>query len=377
GRFTSPETMLRQVRDGILDFIGAARPSIADPFLPTKIRQGREDEIRECIGCNICRSSNNEAVPIRCTQNPAMGEEWRRGWHPERIATAASRKKVLVVGGGPAGLEAAAALGRRGYEVALAEAGRELGGRLLQESRLPGLSTWIRVRDHRQLMLEKLAHVEIFRESAMTADDILSFGADHVVLATGSRWRRDGIGIAGIRPVPISTDAVIATPDELGTLSDLVLIYDDDHYFMGGALAEMLSRAGHRVIYVTSNAIVSAWTQMTDEQYLVEERLVGLGVEIRVSHTLRAIEGHRAIFAHALSKGEAEIEAGTILLVTGRVPRDELAIELLAKTGAPSVTLIGDCLSPGLIADAVYGGHRFAQEFEADVPPLRRERPEP
>ena len=73
----------------MLDFIGAARPSIADPFLPTKISEGREDEIRECIGCNICRAANNEAVPLRCTQNPTMGEEWRRGWHP--VASAARR----------------------------------------------------------------------------------------------------------------------------------------------------------------------------------------------------------------------------------------------------------------------------------------------
>ena len=182
--------MLRQVREGILDFIGAARPSIADPFLPAKIREGREDEIRECIGCNICRSANNEAVPIRCTQNPAIGEEWRRGWHPEKIAPRQSDKHVLVVGGGPAGLEAALALGRRGYRVSLAEAGRELGGRLLFEAGLPGLATWIRVRDHRQHMLEKLANVEIFRESVLTADDILALGADHVVLATGSQIGR-------------------------------------------------------------------------------------------------------------------------------------------------------------------------------------------
>ena len=377
GRFTSPETMLRQVRDGILDFVGAARPSIADPFLPAKIGEGREDEIRECIGCNICRSANNEAAPIRCTQNPAIGEEWRRGWHPERIAPRASEKHVLVVGGGPAGLEAALALGRRGYRVSLAEAGRELGGRLLLEASLPGLSTWIRVRDHRQHMLGKLANVEVFRESPMSAADIAEFGADHVVLATGSRWRRDGIGIAGVTPVSIAADAAVATPDDLGALADPVLLYDDDHYFMAGALAEKLRLAGRRVIYVTSNPMVSAWTQMTDEQYLVEARLATIGVEMRVSHTLRAIAGNRASFARALGESEATIEVGTIVLVTGRVSREELYAELAAAEGAPPVTRIGDCLSPGLVVDAVYGGHRFARDFEAEPMPLRRERPAP
>ena len=377
GRFTAPETMLRQVRDGILDFIGAARPSIADPFLPAKIREGREDEIRECIGCNICRSANNEAVPIRCTQNPAVGEEWRRGWHPEKIASRQSDKHVLVVGGGPAGLEAALSLGRRGYRVSLAEAGRELGGRLLFEASLPGLATWIRVRDHRQHMLEKLGNVESFRESAMTADDIVAFGADHVVLATGSRWRRDGIGIAAVKPVPISAGAPIGTPDDPGDGPDPVLIYDDDHYFMAGALAEMLARSGRRVIYATSNPIVSAWTQTTDEQYLIEERLAGLGVDIRLSHTLGAIAGTRATFIRPPGSGEAVIEAGRIVLVTGRLPRDELYTELTELAKAPPVTRIGDCLVPGLIADAVFSGHRFAREFEAGVAPLRRERPEP
>ena len=86
GRFTSPDTRASQVRRGIVDFIGAARPSIADPFLPRKIEDGRLDDIRECIGCNICYAGDGLGVPIRCTQNPTMGEEWRRGWHPEFIA---------------------------------------------------------------------------------------------------------------------------------------------------------------------------------------------------------------------------------------------------------------------------------------------------
>ena len=135
GRFTSPETMVRQIKSGLLDFIGAARPSIADPFLPEKIRTGRMNDIRECIGCNICYSCDARGVPIRCTQNPTMGEEWRRNWHPEKIAAKQSENSILVVGAGPAGLEAARALGQRGYKVTLAEAERELGGRVAVECR--------------------------------------------------------------------------------------------------------------------------------------------------------------------------------------------------------------------------------------------------
>ena len=129
GRFTSPDTMVRLIKSGALDLIGAARPSIADPFLPNKIEEGRVDDIRECIGCNICVSADFTSVPMRCTQNPTMGEEWRRGWHPERIDRKHADESVLIVGAGPAGLEAARALGERGYDVTLAEATRHALGR--------------------------------------------------------------------------------------------------------------------------------------------------------------------------------------------------------------------------------------------------------
>ena len=379
GRFTSPETMLRQVRDGVLDFIGAARPSIADPFLPAKIREGREDEIRECIGCNICRAANNEAVPLRCTQNPTMGEEWRRGWHPQRIEGKTSDKRILMVGAGPAGLEAALALGQRGYDVVLTEAGRELGGRLLFEQALPGLSTWIRVRDHREHMLSKLNNVEVYRESRMAVQDVIEFGADHVVLATGSRWRRDGIGNVREQPVAMSEAAAFMTPDNLEALKDPVVIYDDDHYFMGGVLAERFAHEGREVTYVTSQPIISAWTQMTDEQYMVEARLVELGIRICVSQVLERVDRDHAVFMSPLSRNAITMPFGSLVLVTGRLPRDDLFTALSARTDAPPISCIGDCFSPSHIADAVYSGHRLAREFDtaAPLPPLRRERPEP
>ncbi|PAT30699.1 FAD-dependent monooxygenase, partial [Vandammella animalimorsus] len=122
GRYTSPDAMVRAIRSGIFDLVGAARPSIADPFLPQKIEQGRIDEIRECIGCNICTAGDNTVVPMRCTQNPTIGEEARKGWHPEIIAPLPRPASVLIVGGGPAGLEAARALAQRGAEVTIADA---------------------------------------------------------------------------------------------------------------------------------------------------------------------------------------------------------------------------------------------------------------
>ncbi len=191
GRFTSPDTMVSQLKRGVVDFIGAARPSIADPFLPKKIEEGRVDSIRECIGCNVCYSGDTIGVPIRCTQNPTMGEEWRKGWHPEKIAEKGSDAKVLIVGAGPTGLEAARALGARGYDVMLAEAKRDLGGRVTLECALPGMSEYVRVRNYREQELLNMPNVEIFRESALTAEDVFATEADHVAIATGATWRRD------------------------------------------------------------------------------------------------------------------------------------------------------------------------------------------
>ncbi len=190
GWFTSPDTMVRMITSGTLDLIGAARPSIADPFLPKKIEEGRLEDIRECIGCNICVSGDFTMSPIRCTQNPSMGEEWRRGWHPERIRSAESDSRVLVAGGGPAGLEAAMMLGRRGYQVMLAEATDALGGRVAKEARLPGLSAWIRVLDYRASQLARDGNVEVAYNSRLDAEEVLEYGFDHVCIATGSRWRR-------------------------------------------------------------------------------------------------------------------------------------------------------------------------------------------
>src|SRR3972149_4013306 len=134
GRFTSPDTMVRMVRDGVLDFIGAARP---------------------------CRPGDTPTPPVRCTQTPSMGEEWRRGWHPERIPPSTTDANVLVVGGGPAGLEAGQMLGKRRHAVVLAEQSEALGGRVVREARLPGLAAWIRVVDYRKGQIERLPNVEV------------------------------------------------------------------------------------------------------------------------------------------------------------------------------------------------------------------------
>ncbi|MDP6215940.1 MAG: FAD-dependent oxidoreductase, partial [SAR324 cluster bacterium] len=298
GRYTSPDKMVSLIKQGVMDMIGAARPSIADPFLPKKIEEGRLDEIRECIGCNICVAGDWLAVPMRCTQNPTMGEEWRRGWHPERIEPRKSNEGVLVVGGGPAGLECALALGNRGYRVILAESCEELGGRVSRESRLPGLAEWGRVRDYRMGLLEKFENVTIYCGSKLSAEDILEFSAEdkfgfsHVMLATGATWRCDGIGREHRGPIPGLSNLSVLTPDNVMngvSANGKVLIFDDEHYYMGGVLAEKLKLEGHDVQIVTPASDISTWTHNTMEQFRIQKRLLELGVKITTQHNLVSV----------------------------------------------------------------------------------------
>jgi len=390
GRFTSPDTMVSQIKRGVMDMIGAARPSIADPFLPKKIEEGRMDEIRECIGCNICVMSDQFSVPIRCTQNPTMGEEWRRGWHPERIEPRKSDDGILVVGGGPSGLECALALGQRGYRVILSESLSELGGRVSRESRLPGLSEWGRVRDYRVQMLDRKPDVSVYRDNTLSADEIIEFSSkdhfdySHVMLATGSYWRNDGIGRNHREPVPGLDKIDVFTPDDI--MNDIsvkgrVVIYDDDHYYMGGIIAEKLRRAGHEVLLVTPAATISSWSEWTLEQEQTQKLLIELGVEFATQTDLASAAAGMVELTCVFTDRRTEKDCDSLVLISERIPNDELYHSLqeksenLSAAGIKTLKCIGDCLAPSTIAAAVYSGHLAARELESgqheEVPFLR------
>ena len=377
GRYTSPDRMVSLINKGVLDMIGAARPSIADPFLPKKIEAGRIDDIRECIGCNICVASDMLSAPIRCTQNPSMGEEWRRGWHPERIPAKDTDDTVLIVGAGPAGLEAAMSLGRRGYDVMLAEAGTELGGRVARECRLPGLSAWGRVRDYRAGQLNQLANVGIYLDSAMTAESVLETQCTLVAVATGATWRRDGTGRSHVVPIPGLDEGNVFTPDDVmrgAQFSGPVVVFDDDHYYMGGVIAEKLRAQGCGVTLVTPAAEASAWTFHTLELERIQKRLLEAGVEILGAHTLSAIGADAAEAACVHTGRTRTLACAAIVLVTGQDP--DLALhdaltndpDAMAAAGIRRVTRIGDALAPGTIAAATWSGHRFARELGQRLP---------
>jgi len=385
GRFTSPDTMVGQIKRGITDFIGAARPSIADPFIPKKIEEGRPEDIRECIGCNICYSGDSLGVPVRCTQNPTMGEEWRKGWHPEKIADKGSDAQVLVVGAGPSGLEAARAAGARGYNVILAEATRALGGRVTREATLPGMNEYIRVRDYREGQLLKMPHVEVFRESRLGAEDVFAVNPDHVAIATGATWRRDRFD--GKAYVPVATQAAqVFTPDDImaGTLPDgPCVVFDGDNYYMGSLMAEALADAGRHVTYVTQEDSVAAWAGNTSERWRIRTQMMQKGIEIVTAHTLTAFDGSCATLSCSYTGAIKTLAVTAAVLATQRVQNDELYHAILATVDGDAsklpftLTRIGDCEAPSIVAAAVYAGHRFATELDAgqDVDhPLRHDR---
>ena len=374
GWFTSPDIMAKQINDGILDFVGAARASIADPFLPNKIKEGREDDIRECIGCNICASCYNQGIPVRCTQNPSMGEEWRRGWHPEKVKPKSSDNSVLVIGGGPAGLEATLSLARRGYSVAIADSEKELGGRINKEAKLPGMSSYKRVIDYRVSQINQLENVDVYLDNTMARDDVLELGFDHVVTATGSTWQPS---IMDEKSAPIlitKTDSIFTPEDVLEgcELQSPVIIFDFDYYYMGGLIAEYIKDLGHEVTIITPFEKVSPWSFNSNEVSEIESRLLDKDIKVLTKHRINDIGESSIEIIHQVTNKKTDVDRGSLVLVGHRKQSDSLYTLLtsdedaLKASGIKSVQNIGDSNAPGAIVHATYAGHLYANTFDQE-----------
>jgi dimethylamine/trimethylamine dehydrogenase len=393
GRLTSPDLMARIVESGAWDIIGAARPRLADPFLPRKIEEGRYDEIRECTGSNICiwsRHRNN----ITCFQNPSVGEEFRRGWHPERVPAAAKPEQdVLVVGGGVAGMECALVLARRGFRrIHLVEAAPDLGGSLRWVSTLPGLGEWARAINHRVVMLKKQRQVEVILRTTMSREDVLEYGAELVVVATGSRWAGDGVN--GITHLPIAGAASelhhVLTPEQVAVegkrpAGGRAIVYDADGYFVGPGLAELLAGQDVEVTLVTPFDRVSPFSDDTLEGALLREQLAAKGVAALPSTRVDEVSAGAVTLVGPFGTTERETDA--VVLVTQRLSEEALYLQLkereddLLAAAIRGVYRIGDCVAPMLYADAIFDGHRLAREIDTDDPehplaPAREPAPE-
>ena len=391
GRYTNPDLMAEVIRSGEVDLIGSARQAIADPFLPRKVAEGRLDEIRECTGSNLCILREEAFRHVGCVQNATAGEEFRRGWHPETFApTPAPDRPVLVVGAGPAGVECAVVLAKRGFgAVHLVEAEPEIGGRLRWTRRLPTLGDWGRITDWRMVQLARQACVTVITGRGLRAADVLEYGAELVVIATGSSWRTDGVQPGHPEPMPGADASLphVLTPEQVCAgkrpPGRRVVVYDTDGYYVAPGIAELLAADGYEVTVVTTFAVLSPVSDETLEGDMLRAHVHRAGV--RVSHATTITEIVPGEVRGHDRYGDAwSAECDGVVLVTQQASEDGLYLELagdpaaLEAAGIGAVYRVGDAVAPRLLSEAIFDGHRLAREIDSPDPatplPFQRER---
>jgi dimethylamine/trimethylamine dehydrogenase len=227
--------------------------------------------------------------------------------------------------------------------------------------------------------------VQTYLDSRLTPDDILSFGIQHVAIATGCHWRRDAVARLHLHPIPPDPAMPIFTPDDLmagaGPMGGTVMLYDDDHFYMGSVLAELLVARGCTVHFVTPAVKVAEWTDNTLEQAPIPRRLADIGVHIHLSHAPDAIHATAADLTCTWSGATRSLGCDAVVMVTSRIPDDALYHAVKAQdwqsAGIASLKLIGDAAAPGPIAWATYAGRRYAEELDqpdrGDALSFRRE----
>jgi dimethylamine/trimethylamine dehydrogenase len=236
------------------------------------------------------------------------------------------------------------------------------------------------VRDYRVTQIGKLANVQVYRDSRVNAEQIRDFGFERVVLATGARWRSDGVGRSHSDPIPGFSGANAFSASDImdGRLPQQgpVVVFDDEHFYMGSVIAERLAAAGLSVTLVTTGDVVAGWTAHTLELIPINAQLRKMGITVVTAYDVTGFDGAAVKLAGVYGDAERTIPAKAVVAVTSRVPVEEAlygaltaAPDALQDAGIKSVTRIGDCLAPGFIAHAVYAGHRYARELDAPVDP--------
>ncbi len=359
GRFRTLEEADQVVRLRQADLVGLTRATIADPDLVAKTLAGRADRVRPCIACNQgCVGQLLGAERrVGCAVNAAAGFE--RALGDDLLAPAETPKTVLVVGGGPAGLEAARVAAKRGHKVILAEAAPDLGGTLLFAARAPRRQSFFDI--VKWLEDEVYAEgVDVRLSTYVTADDLASFGADHVILATGAEPRVDGVQLShpgepfegfGLRQV-ISSNELFSRADIPGSSA---LVIDDVGHYEGLAAAEHLAAAGLPVTLVTRHPTLAPLVRSALMVDPALERLAQYRFAYHVATRVKAVDGQSATLEWVTGGPTWQVNADLVVFVSLNRPRLEL-LEAIEAAGIPC-TVIGDAKSPRFLVKATADGN--------------------
>jgi len=381
GFIRNPDSAVNILKDGIVDMIGLARQSTADPHWPKKVKEGRLEDIRECIGCNNCRSGYPSARPILCTQNVTAGEEYN-GFYPEEFDEANEKKNILCVGGGVSGMEFARVAALRGHVVHLHEAEPELGGHYRLLAQLPHYSNRSRVIEWLERQLKKIPNVNVYLNSKMGIQDIKDYGADTVVFATGAEWDRSGSTNALTRrEIPgWNIPGMSLTPPEIlealrkNALGEKILIAETDgRGCFSYGLASLLRQAGRDVYYAAYFSHGAPWMDYRLEYAHAIRTLWKNDVKL-LFHVFPYEIKEKKVALMNFYTGEVvqEISVDHVVFTTQRKPRTELYKELKTmlkegKTDIKEIYLTGEAVSPLVSAEPVamarYWAHKLAREI--------------
>lgn len=362
GRLNTLAEAEEAIASGVIDMAGAARQLIAEPRLVQNARRGEEARSRICIACNWCVAAMGDGA-MGCTINPASYRE--RLWGVGSFARAAKPAKVVVVGGGPGGLEAARVSAIKGHDVTLFEARDQLGGALALWAGLPGRAHYGQAVSWWRHELERLG-VRIHLNAEGRADAILALGPDAVIVATGARYTRGGRSAVMDADIPGSDADFVFRPEEIlqhgARPEGRVLVADAEGYHTGSGIAELLAHQGAEVEFLfpgyapLSPRLIDNW----EDRYIIR-RLKENGVRLHPSTWIDGI-GHQEATLRDLHTGELRtVAADAIVLVAGKYPCDDLAQQLSGKVG--QLFTIGDALAPRMLAAATYEGQKFAREI--------------
>lgn len=354
----TPENAAYVVSCGQADMVSIVRGQIADPHWANKARAGRPQDVRGCISCNqMCWGRRSRDYWISCLVNPSAGREFE--WGGDRFSPAPQVKNVLVVGGGPAGMEAARVAAERGHRVTLAEAGPRLGGAFRLAGLQPRRTQILELLDWYERQLSQLG-VEVRLNTPLDAADVRNQAPDQVIVATGSQPAGTGFqrglpqqaAIVGVAQANVwSVEDVMGKRAQLGKH---VLLVDDTGDWRGGGTAWHLAELGHQVTVVTSWPMLGYWIQRTAGDGKLRARLAQLGGRCLSESAVLAWQGDAAVVRNLLDGTEQTIAADALVLAGTNVAEDSLALEL--QGSGIAFESIGDATAARLAVHAIYEG---------------------